>query len=73
MNIATSIQTHKNEDMLDFRKVKVQNHYSLANLNIPTELVAFPVFLVDGKNALADPKSEFFFISVSGGDVRRWL
>ena len=45
--------------LFDSRKVKVENYQSPMNLNIPTEILAFPVFEILGKNELADPNLVF--------------
>ena len=62
MDISTSSQNHKTEDILDLYKVKVEKHQSPVNLNIPTELLAFPVFLDVGKNRPTDPDGIFVHI-----------
>ena len=41
--------------------MRVQKCQSIAKKNIPTELFAFPVFHIVGKNGLADPKSDLLF------------
>ena len=56
MDISTSSQIHKNKDMWVFRKVKLLIYESPVNLDIPTELLAFPVLRILDKNGTADPK-----------------
>ena len=55
MDNSTSSQKYQNEDDLDFWKVDVLNYYSAVKENIPTELLAFPVFQIVGKNGPLDP------------------
>ena len=57
MDISTSFKKHENEEISDSWKAKVNNYQFPVNLNIPTELLALPIFEIVGKNRLADPKS----------------
>ena len=44
MDITTKSTKHKNEELSGFGKVKVTSYSSNMKQNIPTELLAFPVF-----------------------------
>ena len=44
MDIFTSSKKHENEDILDFRKVKVKSYMSSMKQDNSMELLAFPKF-----------------------------
>ena len=48
-------ETQRNEDTLEFGKVKVEKYESPVNVNIPMELLACPVLRIQGRNGCADP------------------
>ena len=63
-----SITNHKNEYFAFCWESESQKYLSPANRNLPTELLAFPVFLNKGKHGFADPnlRSNIFPIFSKG-------